>query len=62
MRERRNIERATADHRETIAALRRRDCDAACAALKRNMQHVREPILAWLRERESMTGRLKRRA
>jgi DNA-binding GntR family transcriptional regulator len=62
MRECRNRERAITDHREIIAALRRRDLEAACAALKRNMQHGREPILAWLRERDAEAHTGSRRA
>ena len=61
MRERRNIRRATADNGEIIAALRRRDLDRACAALRRNMLHGCEPILAWLRERKTETNDRKGR-
>ena len=37
-------------------ALRGNDLKAACAALKRNMQSAREPIVAWLKARESRLG------
>lgn len=52
MRERPNVERATAHHEHILAALRRGDLTTACAELKANLQSGREPILAWLRERE----------
>jgi len=38
-----------------MAALRRRDLKAACAALRRNLQTGYEPIAQWLRARESRT-------
>ena len=37
----------------TVAALEHGDLERACAALKTNMLSAREPLLAWLRERES---------
>ncbi|HTT99622.1 MAG TPA: GntR family transcriptional regulator [Rhizomicrobium sp.] len=52
MRDNRNIRRAGLDHRGILAALRRRDLTAACAALKKNLQTGKAPIAAWLRERE----------
>lgn len=52
MRETSNVERATEDHDRILAALRRRDLPAACAALKRNMQWGRAPIVSWLKARE----------
>lgn len=52
MRDNRNILRAGLDHRGIMAALRRRDLVAACAALKKNLQSGKAPIAAWLRERE----------
>lgn len=52
MRERPAVDRAVDHHAAITAALRRGDMDAACAELKANMTHGREPILAWLRERE----------
>lgn len=53
MRERPSVDHTTRHHDEILAALRRGDLEAACAALKANMVHGREPILAWLRERAS---------
>ncbi|HEY0615806.1 MAG TPA: GntR family transcriptional regulator [Candidatus Elarobacter sp.] len=52
MRERRNAVRATGEHARILAALHDGDLDAACAALKRNMETGGAPIVAWLRERE----------
>lgn len=52
MRERRNVLRASLDHRAVLAALERRDLPRACAALKKNLQTGKPPITAWLKERE----------
>lgn len=51
MRETRNVGRATEEHDRILDALRRRDMKAACAALKRNLQSGRAPILEWLARR-----------
>lgn len=51
LRERPNRLRATDDHEQILAALRAGDLEAACAALKTNMQSGREPIIAWLTAR-----------
>lgn len=51
MRESLNVMRATDEHARILKALRRRDLEGACAALKQNMQSGFEPIAAWLRER-----------
>jgi DNA-binding GntR family transcriptional regulator len=53
MRETSNVERATEDHDRILDALRERDLRAACAALKRNMQWGRAPIVSWLKAREA---------
>ena len=53
LREQRNRARATGDHERILAALEAGDLEAACAALKANMQSGREPVLAWLAARES---------
>jgi DNA-binding GntR family transcriptional regulator len=53
MRETSNVRRASEDHARILAALGRRDLPAACAALKRNMQWGRAPIVSWLKARES---------
>lgn len=51
MRETDNVMTATEDHARIQAALRAGDLEAACAALKRNMQTGREPIVTWLKQR-----------
>ena len=59
MRESRNVAVATANHSEIMASLRKRDLPGACAALRNNLQTGREPILAWLRSRETTTPQTK---
>ena len=56
MRESKNVSVACATHKRIMAALRRRDLEAACAALRANLQTGYEPILSWLRARESREG------
>ena len=56
MRERRNVLRASLDHRAILAALERGDLPRACAALKKNLQTGKAPIAAWLKEREKQNG------
>jgi DNA-binding GntR family transcriptional regulator len=51
MRESRNVAVATANHKEIMMALRKRDLRSACAALRTNLRTGREPILAWLKAR-----------
>ena len=53
MREQKNVRVATSNHREIMAALRRRDLKAACAALRTNLQTGRAPIVAWLQARQT---------
>jgi len=53
MRAMSNARRATEDHDRILAALRKRDLAAACAALRRNMQTGRAPMVSWLKARES---------
>jgi DNA-binding GntR family transcriptional regulator len=52
MREHSNVLNACRDHRTIMAALNRRDLPGACTALKKNLQTGKNPIAAWLRERE----------
>lgn len=52
MRERENVLVTVADHEAVMAALHGRDLDAACAALRVNLQSGRMPIVQWLTERE----------
>ena len=51
LREQPNRLRASDDHDRILTALRAGDLEAACAALRTNMQSGREPIIAWLRSR-----------
>ncbi len=51
MRERKNVSQAGASHAAIMAALRRRDIEAACSALRANLQGGREAIVEWLRAR-----------
>jgi len=53
MREQNNVLNATDEHSAIIDALRVGDLDAACGALRRNMQSGFEPIAAWLKSREN---------
>lgn len=53
MRESANVAQATKNHRSIIAALKRGDLEAACDALRKNLESGREPIVAWLKSRES---------
>ena len=52
MRERKNVLAATTNHRSIIAALKRRDLHAACAALRVNLESGKLPIVAWLESRK----------
>jgi DNA-binding GntR family transcriptional regulator len=53
MRERGNVQVATTTHRTIIAALERGDLDAACSALRENLESGKQPIIAWLEARET---------
>lgn len=53
MRERKHVVTATTNHRSILAALKRRDLDAACGALRVNLESGRAPIVAWLESREA---------
>jgi DNA-binding GntR family transcriptional regulator len=57
MRERTNVATAGDAHATILAALERGDLDAACSALKANLQTGFEPIAAWLRTRNSRGAR-----
>jgi DNA-binding GntR family transcriptional regulator len=59
MRERENVAVTTANHKRIMAALRRGDLEAACAALKQNMLSGREPIIEWLTQRETNRAQVK---
>lgn len=60
MRESANLARATDEHGQILAALRANNLEAACAALKRNMQSGFAPIEAWLQQRERRKSRARR--
>jgi DNA-binding GntR family transcriptional regulator len=51
MREQRGAATAFVNHKSIMSALKRKDLDAACAALRKNLQWGREPIVAWLESR-----------
>lgn len=50
-RETKNVQQAGRDHSQIIKALKANDLRAACAALKRNMQSGKAPIIKWLSQR-----------
>jgi DNA-binding GntR family transcriptional regulator len=52
MREQTNMTVAHENHKTLLAALRRRDLEAACVALRRNLETGYEPIATWLKDRE----------
>ena len=52
LREGHNVAVAVEEHRLILSALARSDLDSACEALRNNMLSAREPLLAWLRERD----------
>jgi DNA-binding GntR family transcriptional regulator len=53
LRERRNAEITAFEHTRIIAALRERNLNKACLALRKNMESGREPIIKWLKDREA---------
>jgi len=53
MREKGSVVSATTTHRSIIAALKRGDLDAACNALRANLQSGLGPIIKWLKAREA---------
>lgn len=55
MRAQKNVAAATNIHTEIMNALRDNDLEAACSALKDNMQHGIQPIINWLESRHSDT-------
>lgn len=56
MREAKNVAAASEDHARILSALKDRDLDAACAALKRNMQSGKAPLTDWLGRRARGKG------
>jgi DNA-binding GntR family transcriptional regulator len=57
MRERENVAGTIDDHKRILTALRARDLERACAALRRNMQTGIEPIMRWLESRGEKAAR-----
>jgi DNA-binding GntR family transcriptional regulator len=55
MRERRNVRATSNDHEKVMAALHAGNLKTACNALHQNMQNGSEPIIAWLKARDSAT-------
>lgn len=53
LRETREVHRATREHEAVHKALAAKDLGAACAALKRNLESGRAPVVAWLTGREA---------
>lgn len=53
IRDRKGAAVAGASHRSIMAALRRRDLEAACAALRMNLQSGYQPIASWLEARRA---------
>lgn len=53
LRERREVVMAGANHRAIMAALRRRDLEGACDALRHNLERGCEPLRAWLKQRSA---------
>ena len=53
---RKNALCAAVDHNAVMAALERNDLAGACRALRNNLLSGREPIVAWLRERDTIKG------
>ncbi|HJP60541.1 MAG TPA: GntR family transcriptional regulator, partial [Gemmatimonadaceae bacterium] len=57
MREKGSVMSATTTHGSIIAALKKGDLDAACNALRGNLQSGLAPIIAWLKARETARKR-----
>ena len=55
MRETKRINFAQVLHDDIIVALKSRQLKTACLALEENMRHGRDPIIAWLEERNHKT-------
>lgn len=53
MRDRHNVEVSTGAHERIMDALEHKDIEAACAALRENLESGAKPIADWLREREA---------
>ena len=56
MRDTKSVGHAGQDHARIVAALKAGNLDAACAALQKNMQTGKAPIIAWLKSRDARNG------
>ena len=56
MRERRNVLASLTKHNAIMSALRKRDLDGACAALRVNCEIGFAPIMKWLVARNAQSG------
>lgn len=61
MRERKNVLMTTSNHKTTMAALRRRDLEGACAALRTNCVTGHGPIMEWLVARDAKRAKEMRK-
>ena len=61
MRERRNVLESIGNHKAIMAALRKRDLEAACAALRTNCQIGFAPIMKWLAARDAQRAKEMRK-
>lgn len=57
MRERRNVLASLTEHKTIMAALRKRNLDGACAALRANLEIGFVPIMKWLGSRDAQATR-----
>ena len=53
MRDQENVENSAGEHERVLAKLRKRDLRGACVALRKNMEIGMEPLVAWLRARDT---------
>ena len=56
MREQKNVSVSCSSHKSIISALSRRNIEAACTALRANLQTGYKPIASWLNSRKSKEG------
>ncbi|MGQ0532998.1 MAG: GntR family transcriptional regulator [Caulobacteraceae bacterium] len=55
-----NIARATDEHAQILDVLQAGDLEAACKALRQNMESGFAPLVEWLKRRETSRARVKR--
>jgi DNA-binding GntR family transcriptional regulator len=56
MRSSTNVNATCASHRAVLSAVRRRDLDAACEALRANLANGYQPIATWLTREQRASG------